>query len=242
MIIKTLLFDLGGTLVHRSVEDHVADGEAVKDIVDYMNSNGFVVNQKFFLEKYWIHYKKLNEYRENFMIEIPMSVWLSELLFSFCGEQLNLKLLSKAEKAIVDARVESAIILPKTIGILEELSSRYSLGIITNTSSGQVTDRVLENLELNRFFDCVIASSEVGVRKPYPGIFFHIFREMFIKPEETLFIGDSLKHDVIGSKQVNMKSCLFGKQYLEESNFSCMPDFSIVTLSDLLMVEDLLDS
>jgi HAD superfamily hydrolase (TIGR01662 family) len=241
LTIKTILFDLGGTLVHRSVDDYIADEAAVKDIVDYLNSNGFIVDQEYFLEKYWAHYRRLNEYRENFMIEISMTVWLSELLNYVCGENLDFKLLSKAEKAIVDARVESAIILPETIDILEELSSRYNLGIITNTSSGQVTDRVLESLKLNRFFDCVIASSEVGVRKPYPGIFYYLVREMFIKPEEALFVGDSIKHDIFGSNLVNMKSCLIGQKDLESSNISYIPDSSIMNLSDLLKVEDLLN-
>ena len=239
--IKALLFDLGGTLVHRSVNDHIADEAAVKDIVNYMNSNGFMVDQEFFLEKYWTHYRNLNEYRESYMIEIPMNVWLSELLYDVSGESLNFTLLSKAEKAIVDARVESAIILPETIGILEELSSRYNLGIVTNTSSEQITDRVLHNLKLNKFFDCVIASSEVGVRKPYPGIFFQIAREMFIEPEEALFIGDSIKHDIIGSNLVNMKSCLISQKDLEPSNISSIPDLCIVNLSDLLKVEGLLN-
>ncbi|WP_455368232.1 HAD family hydrolase [[Eubacterium] cellulosolvens] len=241
MTIKSLLFDLGGTLVHRDVDDHSTDETAVKDIVDYLNLKGLMVDQECFLEKYWSHYKRLNEYRENFMIEIPMTVWLSELLHNVCGENLDSKLLSKAEKTIIDARVESAIILPKTIEILEELSSRYDLGMITNTSSEKVTDRVLMSLKLNKFFDCVIASSEVGVRKPYPGIFFHIIREMFIKPEETLFIGDSIKHDIVGSNLVNMKSCLIGQKCLESSNISCIPDLSIMNLSDLLRIDSLLN-
>jgi putative hydrolase of the HAD superfamily len=241
LTIKALLFDLGGTLVHRNVDDYIADETAVKDIADYMNSKGFSIDQECFLEKYWSHYRRLNEYRENFMIEIPMTVWLSELLHDVCGEHLDFKLLSKAEKAIVDARVESAILLPKTIEILEKLSSQYDLGIITNTSSGQVADRVLARLKLNRFFDYVIASSEVGVRKPYPGIFFHIVKEMFIRPEEALFIGDSIKHDIVGSNLVNMKSCLFGQKGLELSNILYMPDLSIMNLSDLLTVESLLN-
>ena len=241
MTIKTLLFDLGGTLVHRNVDDHIADEVAVKDIVNYMDSNGYSVDQESFLEKYWSHYRRLNEYRENFMIEIPMSVWLSELLYDFCGENLDFKLLSKAEKTIVDARVDSAILLPKTIEVLEKLSSQYSLGIITNTSSGQVADRVLVNLKLNRFFDYVIASSEIGVRKPYPGIFFYIVRKMFIRPEEAIFIGDSIKHDIVGSNLVNMKSCLIGQKGLELSNISHKPDFSIMNLNELLKIDNLLN-
>ncbi|OGD54231.1 hypothetical protein A3K80_07835 [Candidatus Bathyarchaeota archaeon RBG_13_38_9] len=241
MTIKALLFDLGGTLVHRNVDDHIADEVAVKDIADYMVSKGFSVDQESFLEKYWSHYRRLNEYRENFMIEIPMVVWLSELLYDVCGEHLDFKLLSKAEKVIVDARVESAILLPKTIEVLEELSSKYRLGIITNTSSGQVADRVLASLKLNRFFDYVIASSEIGVRKPYPGIFFYIVKEMFIRPEEALFIGDSIKHDIVGSNMVNMKSCLIGQKGLELSNISHKPDLSIMNLNELLRIEHLLN-
>jgi putative hydrolase of the HAD superfamily len=241
LTVKARLFDLGGTLVHRNVDDHITDEAAVKDIADYMGSKGFSVDQESFLEKYWSHYRRLNEYRENFMIEIPMTVWLSELLYDICGENLDFKLLSKAEKAIVDARVESAILLPKTIEVLEELSSKYSLGIITNTSSGQVADRVLASLKLNRFFDYVIASSEIGVRKPYPGIFFYIVKEMFIRPEEALFIGDSIKHDIVGSNLVNMKSCLIGQKGLEFSNISHKPDLSIMNLNELLRVENLLN-
>jgi putative hydrolase of the HAD superfamily len=241
LTIKALLFDLGGTLVHRNVDDYVADETAVKQIVEYMDSKGFSMDQEYFLKKYWSHYRALNEYRENFMIEIPIDIWLSELLHDIYGENLNFKLVSEAEKAIIDARVESAILLPKTIEVLEDLSSEYSLGMITNTSSGQVTYRVLENLKLNRFFDYVIVSSELGVRKPYPGIFLYIIKEMFIKPEEALFIGDSIKHDIFGSNLINMKSCLIGPKMLKSSNILHMPDFFITDLRDLLQIESLLD-
>lgn len=231
--LEALLFDLGGTLTTRDVEDRRVDELAVASLVRYLASKGCKLSKEDLLGQYWDHYEAINELRERFMIEIPMNVWLGSLTYKLCGREVADRVLAIAERTIVNARVNSAVPLTETVPVLEGLQSKFRLGIVTNTSSEKVTNGVLRRLGLNRFFECVVTSAEIGLRKPYPGIFSYALREMFLDPAKTVFIGDSLKHDIIGSKTVNMKNCLISDEAIKIPNGVSQPDLILRSLSQL---------
>jgi putative hydrolase of the HAD superfamily len=50
----------------------------------------------------------------------------------------------------------------------------------------------------------VLISIEFGRRKPHPLIFNEALRRLGARPEEALFIGDSLSEDIAGAQSVGM--------------------------------------
>jgi len=234
LAINALLFDLGGTLLTRDIENRLVDEEALKSLAEYLASKGCTVSEEDLLWRYWTHYRMINDLRERFLIEIPMRVWLGSLISKLCNLHMIDEALNTVEATIVDARVESAILFPDTVNVLEVLRDSYRLGVVTNTSSEKVTKKILRRLDLNRYFECIVTSAELGVRKPYPGIFLYALREMRLRADETVFIGDSFKHDIIGSRQANMRNCLVCHEETEASDGLPAPDLAAKSLSELL--------
>jgi putative hydrolase of the HAD superfamily len=104
-------------------------------------------------------------------------------------------------------KVESWVSYPEAVSVLEILKEReFKLGVVSNATD--LVRRVFDNLGLTKYFDFLVISDEVGVRKPSPKIF-HLAMEMAgTSPGRSLFVGDKLATDVAGAKRVGMNAVL----------------------------------
>jgi putative hydrolase of the HAD superfamily len=74
---------------------------------------------------------------------------------------------------------------------VERLADRYPLYLLSNTNPLHF-HYIKEHYPLLRHFRRFILSYEVGSRKPEPGIFQALIREMGLPPERCLFLDDKL--------------------------------------------------
>ena len=56
--------------------------------------------------------------------------------------------------------------------------------------------------------DAVVLSCEVGVRKPHPRFFAAVVEALGVDPGGALFVGDSMRDDVLGAAAAGMRACL----------------------------------
>lgn len=83
---------------------------------------------------------------------------------------------------------------PEVSEVLAILRKRgMPLGLISNFDRRLYA--VLDDLDLRRFFDAVVISSEVGADKPDPRIFEHALRALRVRPDEAMHVGDDPKRD-----------------------------------------------
>ena len=57
---------------------------------------------------------------------------------------------------------------------------------------------------LERFFDKIIISGQLGIRKPHPAIFGELVRRFALAPDEIVFVGDELQADIVGAQKAGM--------------------------------------
>lgn len=88
-------------------------------------------------------------------------------------------------------------------GTLETLASRgLRLGVVSNFDSR--LRRVLEELNLASSFSSLIISSECGCAKPSPRIFQAALKELDVRPEEALHVGDRREEDYRGPRAAGL--------------------------------------
>jgi putative hydrolase of the HAD superfamily len=94
----------------------------------------------------------------------------------------------------------------QSVELLKELEG-YPMAIVSNA---QAVFSLLElkYLDLSKYFQFVILSSEFGHRKPDPRIILEGARKLGLKPEEILSIGDNMDHDIAPSAKLGMKTML----------------------------------
>jgi putative hydrolase of the HAD superfamily len=83
------------------------------------------------------------------------------------------------------------------------------MGIVSNTFvPGKILDRHLKEVGLLDYFPVRVYSSEVGFRKPNRRIFELALQQLDVRPEQSLFVGDLLKTDMVGARRVGMTTVL----------------------------------
>jgi putative hydrolase of the HAD superfamily len=58
------------------------------------------------------------------------------------------------------------------------------------------------------YFDMTLASGEVGISKPEPGIFYAAMSTIEATPESSLYIGDNYWADVVGARRAGLAPVL----------------------------------
>ena len=97
---------------------------------------------------------------------------------------------------------------PDVPAVLESLRGEKKIGIVCNTgiTPGFALKEFLSKQGIAAFFDAMIFSDEVGIRKPEPEIFRLAARKLGVKPSEAVHIGDNVKCDVWGAKLAGFKA------------------------------------
>jgi len=97
----------------------------------------------------------------------------------------------------------------RTITKLKKIGLK--LGIITG---GYVADieQILPRVGLDRFFDVCVGADTVRKRKPHTKAFRHALRQLGVKPEEAVFVGDNLEADYVGAKRAGMTPILIRRK------------------------------
>ena len=82
--------------------------------------------------------------------------------------------------------------------LLERLGARYPLGLVSNGPS-ELQRPKIDKFALDRHFEVVLVSGELGVRKPDPAIFAMALEALGVSPQRAVFIGDNPIDDVAGA-------------------------------------------
>ena len=120
-----------------------------------------------------------------------------------------------------------------TFQVLSTLQKKYRLALVSNCAIG--TSDVIEALDLGKFFELIVLSYEVGVRKPDRPIYLEAIRGLKLEPEKCIFVADEIS-DLEGARGVGLKTMLVKQGSLtthdaEDPYFS--PDFQCRHIAEI---------
>ena len=120
------------------------------------------------------------------------------------------------------------------IEMLEKLTSTHKLYVASN-GIGITQHTRLKNNNLNKYFEKIFISEEIGSKKPDREFFDIIFKEIGVENKyEVLMIGDTLTSDILGANNVGIDSCLVDIHKI--SNPEIVPTYKIEKTIDLLEI------
>jgi putative hydrolase of the HAD superfamily len=117
-------------------------------------------------------------------------------------------------------------VFPDVIEVLNILKAkRYRLGLISNYDASLW--QTLEDLHLKDYFNPIVISVEAGFEKPHPGIFQLALKQVELKPEECVFVGDNPVSDAKGAAAIGMGSILIDRyqRYADNSEWTRVQNF-----------------
>lgn len=117
------------------------------------------------------------------------------------------RLVEDLHRLVLGVQLEELTPYPDSLEALEEASRTGAvLGIISNVRDHTVTIMALERHSLLDYFQVIVTSSMVGVKKPHPRIFREALRLAGVEPQNSVHLGNKLDEDVSGAKRVGMKA------------------------------------
>jgi len=189
--ITAILFDFGGTLD--------ADGVAWKErFYRLYRAEGLDVSSDRFAQAF---------YRADDALvgRIPTTLSLNDTVQ--CLTQNVAQELEVHDKAMIQRIAHRFMAntqehLTANMGLLQDLTRRYRLGIVSNFY-GNLTS-VCHEAGLRPLFHTIIDSEVVRHLKPSPEIFHAALKDVRAEPWQTVFVGDSLQRDMVGARAVGM--------------------------------------
>ncbi|HEX9614428.1 MAG TPA: TIGR02253 family HAD-type hydrolase [Bacteroidota bacterium] len=128
-----------------------------------------------------------------------------ELLYDVFSK-IDFKILSSGVVAYRRAREAALVPYPHvTMTLMELMKMQLRLGVVSDAPAKEAWLR-LSYLNLHHIFDAVVTFDGTGERKPAPGPFKKVLRKLDVKAQEALMVGDWAERDVVGAKQVGMKT------------------------------------
>lgn len=122
-------------------------------------------------------------------------------------------------------------LMQDTLLVLNKLSQKYKMSVITNGfAESQYTK--LASTGLNKYFENVFISEEIGFNKPDPKIFLHALNHSNIKFDEALMVGDTYETDILGARSVGIDQVYFREDHPSEH----VATFKISQLLELLEI------
>ena len=106
------------------------------------------------------------------------------------------------------------------------------IGIVTNGPT-EVQRAKLELLGIDRLVDFILVSEEFGVAKPDPEIFHEALRLAGVRPEEAIFVGDSVEFDMAGARAAGIPTVWVNRHQRPWTEPDPPPTREIRSLADL---------
>jgi putative hydrolase of the HAD superfamily len=116
--------------------------------------------------------------------------------------------LAYAINAYRTARANILTPYPNVEKTLKQLKKRgIKLAIVSDAPKMKAWMR-LTAMKLDKYFDVVVALEDTGRLKPSTMPFKAALKNLKVKPEECLMVGDNPLRDIKGAKKLGMKTCL----------------------------------
>jgi len=204
LLIRGILFDIGDTLVPATDIQRRSLAGAARDLA----AEGLLGDPDSFVRAYeaaagepqFDRLADLNHLYSDVRILERASRLLSEPFDPRRAERFLAVYRGKVREGVrPDAGVSAAL------GRLRAEGMR--LGVVSNGTTAEQREQ-LRLMRVEEFFDPVLISQEVGVRKPDPAIMLIAARRWGLPAVEVLVVGDRADWDVLGAARAGMRSAL----------------------------------
>jgi HAD superfamily phosphatase (TIGR01668 family) len=242
MKITTVLFDLGSTLVYSKDPWLPIYEQADRAMVGVLHRSGISIDPASFITEFggFIQSYYQKQYENN--IEPTSLAALRNLLIQKGFPGVQVVVLQKAMEAMYAVTQKNWYLEEDAIETLEVLKSRgYRLGIISNTSNDQNVQGIVNQLGLRPYFEYILTSAALGIRKPDMRIFQAALEHFQVPPAAAAMVGDLLQTDVRGANQMGIYSIWITRrsQVTEEGELGFQPQAVVTALNQIptLLVE-----
>ena len=239
-MINGILFDLGSTLVYTDLDGHweTLYPHMDADLLAYLHAQGYALDSDAFVQRFVATYAAGDVSRQKEWKEITTAEVLRTTLTELGAPPLSPQTMAEALRVYYAYSESLWRPMPGVYETLERLAARgHKLAIISNAGDDANVQRLIDTGNLRRYFDPVVVSAAVGIRKPAPKIFEMVLAQWGLLPGECVMVGDTLDADILGAQLIGLHNVWISSHADRPANRArrgeIIPEREIVALNEL---------
>jgi HAD superfamily hydrolase (TIGR01662 family) len=202
-----VLFDLGSTLIYFSGDWRTITRQSLIDLVHTLLQAGLKLDAEVFRAQLQARLETYFYQRESELVEHTTGAILRGLLAEQGTADVPEKLIERALQAMYQPGEAWWQLEPETLPVLEQLRQQsYRLGMISNAADDANVQRLVDQAGLRAYFDVILTSAGMGIRKPHPRIFQTALETWQAAPSQAVMVGDTLNADILGAHNLGIFS------------------------------------
>lgn len=200
---KGVLFDLGGTLIKTldapEIYRRILEAYGVNVSLEKINR---------------AHKENEKEFHMEDLVKMGNKFWIrwNEKILERLGMHKNKKFLARKIDELWwnYAQLETYSDVATAISQLKE--KKVKIGIVTNGFRKDYLKIIQKLGWAKEIFDVIVGIDACKKAKPHKRIFLYAVHKLSLRPEETIFVGDSLKYDYEGAKKAGLHALLLNRK------------------------------
>jgi 2-haloalkanoic acid dehalogenase type II len=202
---KALLFDLGSTLIYFQGEPSIIFKHSLAALYENLHAAGVTLERDDFLKNFQARLEMYYAEREAEFIEYTTAYLLKTTLAEYGYAEIPETVARPALAAMYAVTQDYWQPDPDALSTLQTLKSRgYRLGIISNAADDADVQALVDKAALRDYFDVILTSASIGIRKPNPRIFQLALEPLGVSPVEAAMVGDKLGADILGAQNAGI--------------------------------------
>jgi putative hydrolase of the HAD superfamily len=199
----TILFDFFGTLVVYTPGSYFRNKR--KKAFTILTEYGLDATYEEWADTFSSTYKTLVADAKVSQNEFHMRTIFSQSLEKLPSKQISQDKLDEIIIAYVEEWSEDIHELEGIHSLLDYLSQKYTLGIVSNTHYPDLITYNLRKQNIEKYFSHITTSVEHGKRKPHPSLFTSALQSIGSEKDQTVFVGDTYDEDYLGAQAAGME-------------------------------------
>ncbi len=239
-MIRGLVFDLGSTLIYNERDTnwaYVLDRMRT-DLLAVLQSAGYRLDAPEFLARFAAKVHEYSDQRQTDWVEYTTTWILTSTLEEMRQPAPPAELVESALAAYYAYSESLWRPVPGLHPTLRQLAAAgLRLGLISNAPDQDNVQRLIDGASLRPYFDPIVISAAVGLRKPNPAIFALLLNTWGLPAAECVMVGDTLGADILGAQLAGMHNVWFAPYANHPANVAhrgnIIPEAELVSLPEL---------
>lgn len=198
MTIKGVLFDLDNTLYAYEPCNQAGQRAVVQWLSKKLSTAPSNVNQAYHEARQTIHKQLHGQAASHARV-----LYLQYVIENLTGHT-KIRLTLQTERIFWQAYFSQMKLRPGILVLLKSIHRQsLKVALVTDLTTNLQFNKIVK-LRINKYFDFIVTSEEVGHDKPHPAMIRLALQKMQLRPTEVVFIGDSLEKDQVVAQRCHI--------------------------------------
>ena len=223
---RALFFDLYGTLIDIRTDEN--DLWVYDTLSRYLSYHSVDIRPEELKKVYFGEIEQSLRQSRQMYPEIDVYKIFFKIMYKYGNRRYSKSIVVDITMLFRSLTMRHFGVFARLYDVLASINEKYKTGLISD-AQWVFAEPEMQMLGLDRFFKLCILSSRFGFKKPDTRMFTLAMERQGVTPEESVYIGDNPRKDLIGAKNAGMKFILFRSECKSYNGFQpdgCFYDYS----------------